>query len=213
MVTKRKQPTKPAIKRKPGRPSTYDHKKMQAICDRVAAGEMLPAICDELGIRLQTLSEWSATRPQFSAIYTRAKEARLLRWAEEAVAISDTPQEGEKTEKTEKGRICSECDRDVKWMGSCWKHSVDKTELCAGGRAEVSYESKIVTADMIEHRKLRVETRKWMLARLARHVYGDKVQQEISGPDGAPISAELTIRDLTRDTKRPDGSTAPAPTD
>ena len=67
--------------------------------------------------------------------------------------------------------------------------------------------------EWIMRSKLRVETRQWLLARLARQLYGDRVQQEISGPAGGPLQTELTIRDLTRDTKRPDGSTAPTPAD
>lgn len=41
--------------------------------------------------------------------------------------------------------------------------------------------------DMIEHRRLQVDTRKWYLSKLAPKRYGDKL--ELSGPDGQPISA------------------------
>lgn len=37
------------------------------------------------------------------------------------------------------------------------------------------------TADMIEHRRLQIETRKWMLAKLAPKKYGDKQHIEHSG--------------------------------
>ncbi len=36
-------------------------------------------------------------------------------------------------------------------------------------------------ADMIEHRKLRIESRKWLLAKLAPKKYGDKLGVEHSG--------------------------------
>ncbi len=37
------------------------------------------------------------------------------------------------------------------------------------------------TGDMLEHRKLQVDTRKWMLAKMLPKVYGDKQQIEHSG--------------------------------
>lgn len=53
--------------------------------------------------------------------------------------------------------------------------------------------TEIVTGDMIEHRRLQVETRKWLLARLAAKTYGDKLTQQHTGPDGGPVAAHLTI--------------------
>ena len=50
------------------------------------------------------------------------------------------------------------------------------------------------TADMIEHRKLRIHTRLQLLAKWNPKKYGDKVQQEVSGPDGGPIQASVTVR-------------------
>lgn len=38
-----------------------------------------------------------------------------------------------------------------------------------------------------------MDTRKWWLARLMPKQYGDKVVQEISGPDGGPISIESAL--------------------
>ena len=42
-----------------------------------------------------------------------------------------------------------------------------------------------VTADMVERSKLQIESRKWLMARLAPKVYGDKIEH--SGPDGGPL--------------------------
>jgi hypothetical protein len=41
--------------------------------------------------------------------------------------------------------------------------------------------------DMIEHRRLQVDARKWMLAKMLPKKYGDKVTQELTGPNGGPI--------------------------
>lgn len=40
------------------------------------------------------------------------------------------------------------------------------------------------TQDMTEHRRLQIESRKWMLARLAAHKYGDRAKVEVEGKIG-----------------------------
>ncbi len=44
--------------------------------------------------------------------------------------------------------------------------------------------------DVIARSKLRVDTRKWLMSKLAPKKYGDRIAQEISGPDGAPIQID-----------------------
>jgi len=46
---------------------------------------------------------------------------------------------------------------------------------------------EITEADMIEHRRLQVEARKWALGKMAPKKYGDKVQTELTGPNGGAI--------------------------
>lgn len=50
---------------------------------------------------------------------------------------------------------------------------------------------EITEADMIEHRRLQVDARKWIASKLAPKKYGDKITQEVTGANGGPI--------LTRD--------------
>ena len=40
---------------------------------------------------------------------------------------------------------------------------------------------EITEGDMVEHRRLQVDTRKWLLSKLAPKKYGDKQQVELSG--------------------------------
>lgn len=42
-------------------------------------------------------------------------------------------------------------------------------------------------------RRTRIDTRKWMLSKLVPKVYGDKVQQELSGPEGGPVSVSAAV--------------------
>lgn len=50
-------------------------------------------------------------------------------------------------------------------------------------------------ADMIEHRRLRVDTRKWFASKLNKKL-ADRVQAEHSGPDGMPIPVSMTLPDF-----------------
>lgn len=52
----------------------------------------------------------------------------------------------------------------------------------------------------VQRDKLRVDTRKWLLAKLQPKKYGDKTQTEISGPDGGPVKVQdVTIQFVGND--------------
>lgn len=53
---------------------------------------------------------------------------------------------------------------------------------------------RIKRGDMLGHRKLQVETRLKLLAKWDKR-YSDKITQEISGPDGAPIQSQAVSLD------------------
>lgn len=50
--------------------------------------------------------------------------------------------------------------------------------------------------DVIARSRLRVDSRKWLAARMSPKKYGDKVAVEASGPDGGPIKQEITRIEL-----------------
>ena len=53
-------------------------------------------------------------------------------------------------------------------------------------------EREVKIADMIEHRRLRIDSRKWLLSKLAPKKYGDKLG--LTGPDGTgPIQLVSSI--------------------
>lgn len=52
----------------------------------------------------------------------------------------------------------------------------------------------VKSADMIEHRRLQVDTRKWLLGKVLPKLYGDKLQVETSEAPKSP--AELTDAEL-----------------
>ncbi len=50
-----------------------------------------------------------------------------------------------------------------------------------------------VDTGLVAHNRLLIDTLKWRAARLKPKVYGDKVQNEHSGPDGGPIQVTTGV--------------------
>ena len=44
-----------------------------------------------------------------------------------------------------------------------------------------------LNGEHVQRSKLRIDTRKWMAGKMRPKKYGEKIQQEISGPDGEPL--------------------------
>jgi hypothetical protein len=61
-----------------------------------------------------------------------------------------------------------------------------KVVVCGDGTSMVVFDSTAVARN-----RLRVDARKWVAAKLLPKKYGDKVQQEVSGPDGGPIAVSF----------------------
>lgn len=47
--------------------------------------------------------------------------------------------------------------------------------------------TETITSDMTEHRKLKIDARKWAVAKMQPKKYGDKISAELTGADGAPL--------------------------
>ena len=53
---------------------------------------------------------------------------------------------------------------------------------------------EVTVADAVERTRLQIDARKWYASKLAPKKYGDKVQTEISGPEGGAVPVEIHIR-------------------
>lgn len=73
------------------RKSLYTPEIAKAICERLAAGESLRAICRDEGMPSEvTVREWVIdNREGFYAPYTRAREIQAMGWADEILSIAD----------------------------------------------------------------------------------------------------------------------------
>ena len=52
---------------------------------------------------------------------------------------------------------------------------------------------EVVDQDHINRSRLRVDTRKWLMSKLAPKKYGDRVTQEVTGANGAPLIPTINV--------------------
>ena len=141
-----------------GRPSKYSKELAEKICDELANGKSLVAICqqDEFPC-YNTVLNWLRVHEEFLGNYARAREAQADYYAQEIIDLAD------------KERICEK--RTIKPDGG----------------------EEVVILDQTERTRLQIDARKWYAGKLMPKKYGDKVQQEVSGPNGGPVQASLKV--------------------
>jgi hypothetical protein len=88
-----------------GRPSTYTPELAHRICERLADGETLRAICrDEGRPDERTVREWAVDDVEgFSPQYARARQIGYHSLFDQILEIADTPQTGITTKETDNG--------------------------------------------------------------------------------------------------------------
>ena len=146
-------------KRPIGRPSLFTTELGDEICNRIADGKSLRAICDEADMpHKATIFRWLSAEQHkdFCKQYARARDVQADVIFDEMLDIADTPVVGLKTTSKPTG-------------------------------------VETVEGDMIDHRRLQIETRKWLIGKMAPKKYGEKQQIEHASPDGGPITLEALI--------------------
>jgi hypothetical protein len=140
-----------------GRPSSYSNLVAGLICEAMAAGQTLTAICRSEMLSLggesfvtpphiSTVFRWLAQFQEFRDMYARAREAQADVWAQEIIDIADDSS-GD-TITTEKG-------------------------------------AKICDAEWVNRSRLRVDARKWAAAKGSPRKYGDRL--ELAGDKDNPL--------------------------
>lgn len=78
---------------------------------------------------------------------------------------------------------------------------VDIADTCRTGIKTVVKETangtftETTEIDLVERARLQIDTRKWVMARMNRVDFGEKVTQEHVGKDGGPIEQKTTVVD------------------
>ena len=148
-----------------GRPSDYSEEIAGLICERIADGESLKAICaDDSMPGRSTVFRWLASHETFRDMYAHAREEQAETLADEIVGISD-----------------EECT-----MVRATKHGSADDD--GEGNTEVVFDSTAVARN-----RLRVDARKWVAAKLKPRKYGDKIQQEVTGANGGPVGIVTAV--------------------
>jgi hypothetical protein len=162
------------------RPTIFSEALADEICERLVAGESLRKICKRSSMpAVSTVCRWLAERAPFQEQYARARELQADTLADEVLYIADTPRLGIianrkfLTLEGDVGDGASGGDGD----------SDDEAEEAAGGRRVV--ENRTKKGDMLGHRRLQIDARKWLAAKLAPKKYGDHL--ELGGRVGVAV--------------------------
>lgn len=152
---------------KMGRPSSYTPELAERLCAHLAGGKALRSACRLPGMpRMTTVYRWMREHEEFRSRYARACEDRTDAMAEEILAIANTPVEGV-IEKMEPVPV-----RDADGAIKRDEQGNEVTELRVVERRR---------EDMIAHRRLQIDTRKWLMGKLKPKKYGEKLDVDVSG--------------------------------
>lgn len=170
------------VKRALGRPREYDRAAVvEHVCTELRKGRSLTAICtkdpgmpDEFHFRTWVEHD---SPPGTAKEYALAREIGYSLLADEIIALSDATHA---------------------WV---MIHAVDeegKPRMDAEGKPVLIEQLMPLNSDIVAHKRVQIETRKWMLSKMLPKVYGDKIVQEHTGADGGPIAiAAVDLKQLT----------------
>lgn len=129
-----------------GRPSDYSPQKAENICEAIAEGKSLKAICaDDNTLTQAKVFRWLATFADFREMYARAREAQVEVFAAEIMDITD--------------------------------EVIPPNDNAAVQRA-----------------RLRVDTRKWLMSKLAPKKYGDRIEHVVQPTSADQLSDDELAR-------------------
>lgn len=128
---------------KVGRPTNFNEKIAEKLCNRIAEGESIRSICKDNDMpALSTVMKWKHDFPEFMEQYDEAKQSQVEHLFNELLEIADTGED-------------------------------------------------------VARDRLRVDTRKWFLSKVAPKIYGDKMDLTTDGKElPTPI---IQINDVQSD--------------
>lgn len=165
--------------KKPGAVAKYDRSSLiPLICQELSRGATLKEACDATGsgVHPVTILDWVDQDPAFAEAYTHARARGHLLLGDEIARIS-----------AETHAIVYVQKRDA--AGNLM-HDETGEPLLEKALAPLS-------ADVMAHKRLMVDTLKWKLSKMLPKIYGDKVVQEHTGAGGGPIQmAAVNLKNL-----------------
>ena len=166
-------------KPKRGAPRTYDREAIGTfICSELKKGRSLESICKAEGMpAISTVLDWVEQDPAFAEQYAHARKIGYALLANEIIQLSD---------KTHEWVTIQELDNE------------GKPQFDEHGKPKLKQVLMPLSADVIAHKRVQIDTRKWMLSKMLPKVYGDKVTTEHTGAEGGPIAiAAVDLKNLS----------------
>lgn len=167
--------TRKKTKRKVGRPTRLNKSLQARLMARLAVGESLRSIVKDPKMpSMTTVFRWLGSNDDFREQYELAKAESADAYADEIVDIADNE--------------------------ACTDLVIDGVPVLD---PETGEPYKIVTAQGVQHARLRVDARKWVSSKLKPKKYGDKVTNEHQALDkeGQTANWEVTFvnADMVKD--------------
>ena len=175
--------TKKIISKSPPRLSVVRRERsliLADVCALLEAGSSLQGACALVpDAATTTVLDWIGKYPEMHEQYTRARQIGYSLLADEIVELSD---------KTHEWITIQELDPD------------GNPVVDAAGTPKLNQVLMPLSADVIAHKRVQIDTRKWMLSKMLPKIYGDKVVQEHTGANGGPIAlAAVDLKGLSDD--------------
>lgn len=154
-----------------GRPRTKDRQLLgRKLCERIATGELVKEVCEDLGLAPNAPYRWASDDPEgFGKLYARAREDQAHSLAEQAIQVS--------------------CGNDA--LTAAWERGIEAAAEAlsdpASGTKQWRQVVNALEANLVQRNRLRVDTIKWLTSKIAPRAYGERIQQEISAPQGLAI--------------------------
>lgn len=128
------------------RPTKYTEKLAAQICELIADGASVRAVCASEDMPAKsTVFRWLTENKSFQDQYTRAKEAQVEVLADEILEIAD--------------------DGSNDWM----------VRYTNGGGDAPGW---TLNGEHVQRSRLRLDSRKWLLSKMAPKKYGERIQQD-----------------------------------
>lgn len=146
------------------------------LCERIAEGETVTAVCADLGIAKRDVWNWTEASKDLRARYARARELQAHAVAEQAMLAAHG------------------IDDFARAVQIVLEHEDQRLEDMEPKAAAAH--RKFLNAlhhASVQRDKLRVDTLKWTAGKLAPRHYGEKQQIEHSAKDNAPIPFTFRI--------------------
>ncbi|MGG7581712.1 hypothetical protein [Rhizobium sp. Nf11,1] len=151
--------------RRTGRPSDYSIEVAEDICELVVQGNSIRRIAElDIMPTESTIYSWLAKHTEFSEKYTEAVQHRTQKYLEECVDLADNMPDG------------------IMFIGLDGRlyERIEVLQLSVQERNEAQLQPIGLTNELINKRKLQIETRLKAAARMHPRKYGDKSEVDLT---------------------------------